>query len=38
MTGFYPRKLLSNDYMIFNKLVLTKLQFVKFNITSYNKI
>ena len=29
MTGFYPRKLLSNDYMSFNKLVLTKLQFVK---------
>src|ERR1700709_1255193 len=38
MTGFYPRKLLSNDYMSFNKLVFTKLQFVKFNITSYNKI
>ena len=29
MTGFYPRKLLSNDYMSFNKLVFTKLQFVK---------
>lgn len=29
MTGFYPRKLLSDDYMSFNKLVFTKLQFVK---------
>ena len=29
MTGFYPRKLLSNDYMSFNKLLFTKLQFVK---------
>jgi len=29
LTGFYPRKLLSNDYMSFNKLVFTKLQFVK---------
>jgi NADH-ubiquinone oxidoreductase chain 2 len=29
MTGFYPRKLISNDYMSFNKLVFTKLQFVK---------
>jgi NADH-ubiquinone oxidoreductase chain 2 len=29
MTGFYPRKLLSKDYMSFNKLVFTKLQFVK---------
>src|SRR6478735_1906727 len=29
MTGFYPRKLISNDYMSFNKLLFTKLQFVK---------
>ena len=29
MTGFFPRKLLSNDYMSFNKLLFTKLQFVK---------
>lgn len=29
MTGFYPRKLLSKDYMSFNKLVFTQLQFVK---------
>jgi NADH-ubiquinone oxidoreductase chain 2 len=29
MTGFYPRKLISNDYMSFNNLLFTKLQFVK---------
>jgi NADH-ubiquinone oxidoreductase chain 2 len=29
MTGFYPRKLISNDYMSFNKLLFTRLQFVK---------
>jgi hypothetical protein len=29
MTGFYPRKLISNDYMSFNKKLFTKLQFVK---------
>jgi NADH-ubiquinone oxidoreductase chain 2 len=29
MTGFFPRKLISNEYMSFNKLIFTKLQFVK---------
>ena len=29
MTGFYPRKLLSNEYMSLNKLLFTKLQFIK---------
>jgi len=29
LTGFYPRKLLSNKYMSFSKLVFTKLQFIK---------
>lgn len=29
MTGFYPRKLLSDEYMSFSKLLFTKLQFVK---------
>ena len=26
MTGFYPRKLVSNEYMSFHKLLFTKLQ------------
>lgn len=29
MTGFYPRKLISNEYMSLYKLLFTKLQFVK---------
>nr|YP_010547020.1 NADH dehydrogenase subunit 2 [Paecilomyces variotii]UYI31796.1 NADH dehydrogenase subunit 2 [Paecilomyces variotii] len=29
MTGFYPRKLLSNEYMSFYKLLFTKLHFIK---------
>ena len=29
MTGFYPRKLISSEYLSFNKLLFTKLQFVK---------
>ena len=29
MTGFYPRKLISNEYMSFFKLLFTKLQFLR---------
>lgn len=29
MTGFYPRKLISNEYMSFYKLLFTKLHFIK---------
>jgi NADH-ubiquinone oxidoreductase chain 2 len=29
MTGFYPRKLISNEYMSFFKLLFTKLHFIK---------
>ncbi|MBN0049413.1 hypothetical protein JS756_36325, partial [Streptomyces actuosus] len=29
MTGFYPRKLVSSEYMSFYKLLFTKLQFLK---------
>ena len=29
ITGFYPRKLISSEYLSFNKLLFTKLQFVK---------
>jgi NADH-ubiquinone oxidoreductase chain 2 len=29
MTGFYPRKLVSNEYMSLHKLLFTKLQFLK---------
>ena len=29
MTGFYPRKLISSEYMSLHKLLFTKLQFVK---------
>ena len=29
MTGFYPRKLISNEYMSLHKLLFTKLQFLK---------
>ena len=34
MTGFYPRKLISEKYMSLNKLLLTKLLFVKNSIVS----
>src|ERR1700751_1992896 len=37
MTGFYPRKLVSNQYMSLHKLLFTKLQFVK-NLTVSNII
>jgi NADH-ubiquinone oxidoreductase chain 2 len=37
MTGFYPRKLISSEYLSFNKLLFTKLQFVK-NLTVSNII
>jgi NADH-ubiquinone oxidoreductase chain 2 len=37
MTGFYPRKLISNEYMSLYKLLFTKLQFVK-NLTVSNII
>lgn len=37
MTGFYPRKLISNEYMSIYKLLFTKLQFVK-NLTVSNII
>src|SRR5699024_815302 len=29
MTGFYPRKLISNQYLSLNNLLFTKLQFIK---------
>jgi len=29
MTGFYPRKLISNEYISFFKLLFTKIQFIK---------
>ena len=28
MTGFYPRKLISNDYISLTSLLFTKVQFV----------
>lgn len=37
LTGFFPRKLISNKYMSFNKLLFTKLEFVK-NIAVSNMI
>lgn len=37
MTGFYPRKLISNEYMSIDKLLFTKLQFIK-NLTVSNII
>jgi NADH-ubiquinone oxidoreductase chain 2 len=37
MTGFYPRKLISSEYMSLHKLIFTKLSFVK-NLTVSNII